>query len=120
MSTFTWTDEVVKMVVETYTSAVDAEVDYAGRSQVVAELAKELEVSVPAVRGKLVAEGVYVAKEKASADADTTSKEAYAKALSAIVGTELKSATNMTKRDLEAVVKYITTASNQADADAGK
>ena len=115
-----YTKEVVTQMVDRYQDAVGRGADYEARSKVVKELADELEVSVASVRSKLTAEKVYVAKAKQASNEDTsTSKEAYAKALSAIVGVELKSMTKATKADLKAVVDYITLASAQYDAENG-
>ena len=117
MTDSVYTKEVVADIVDRYEDAVGRGADYDERSAVVKELADELEVTVASVRSKLVAEKVYVAKAKAKTEDSGTSKDAYAKALSAIVGKELKSATKMTKVDLKAVVDYITLASAQAEAD---
>ena len=117
MTDSVYTKDVVADMVERYEDAVGRGADYDARSAVVAELADELDVTVNSVRAKLTAEKVYVAKAKAKTEDTVTSKEAYAKALSAIVGKELKSATKMTKVDLKAVVDYITLASAQAEAD---
>jgi len=56
-----YTDEVVEEMVADYKAAEDDE----ARSKVVAEWAKELEVSIPSVRTKLVSLGVYISKAKA-------------------------------------------------------
>ena len=117
MTDTVYTKAVVADAVERYTDVADA--TYEARTEVVKELAEEYGVSVASMRSKLVAERVYVAKEKAEGTSDSTSKDAYAKALSAIVGTELKSVTKATKADLKAIVDYITLASAVADADAG-
>lgn len=120
MSTVEYTAEVTEAVVTRYVASVEAGDTYAERSALVKEIADELGASEASVRGKLTAEKVYVGKEKAKAKgSDVTSKDAYVKALEAIVGTELKSLTKATKADLKAVVEYITTASDQADAEAG-
>ena len=119
MTDSVYTKDVVADIVERYEDAVGRGADYDARSAIVAELADELEVTVASVRSKLVAEKVYVAKAKTATEVGGTSKDAYAKALSAIVGTELKSATKMTKVDLKAIVDYITTASDRSDAEAG-
>ena len=119
MTDSVYTEAVVADIVERYEDAVGRGADYDARTAVVLELAGELKVSEASVRSKLVAEKVYVAKAKAASAADTTSKEAYAKALSAIVGTELKSVTKATKTDLKAIVDYITQASACRSADEG-
>ena len=116
MTDTVYTEAVVADVVERYTD-VTAE-SYETRTKMVEELAEEYGVSVASMRSKLVAEKVYVAKAKAEGS-DSTSKDAYAKALSAIVGVELKSVSKATKTDLKAIVDYITLASAVADADAG-
>ena len=114
-----YTKDVVADMVDRYEDAVGRGADYDARSAVVKELAGELDVSEASVRSKLVAEKVYVAKAKAEGTADGTSKEAYAKALSAIVGVELKSVTKATKADLKAIVEYIKTASDALNAEYG-
>ena len=118
MTDTVYTDTVVADVVERYEAVKDE--SYATRTAVVQELADEYGVSVSSMRSKLVNEKVYRAKEKATgATGAGTSKDEYARALSAIVGTELKSVTKATKADLKAIVDYITQASAQRDADAG-
>lgn len=117
MSDTVYTKEVVADAVERYLAVADE--DYNTRKAVVAELADEYGVSVASMRSKLVAERVYKAKETAKGDTSGTSKDEYVKALSAIVGTDLKSLTKATKADLKAVVDYITTASSQRDAEMG-
>ena len=118
MTDSVYTKDVVADMVERYEDAVGRGADYDARSAVVAELADELDVTVPSVRAKLVAERVYVPKAVAKTEDSGTSKEAYAKALEAITGATLKSATKMTKVDLKAIVDYIVTASAQAEAEA--
>jgi hypothetical protein len=115
-----YTEAVVADIVERYTDLVGRGAEYAERSALVAELADEFDVTVASLRSKLVAEKVYVAKAETKAEVGATSKEAYAKALSAIVGVELKSVSKATKADLKAIVDYVTTASAVADAEAGR
>ena len=112
-------------IVARYVEAVNAGADYDARTALVAELADELsveaeiDVSEGSVRSKLVSEGVYVSKVKAEKASDSNSKEAYGKALSAIVGTDVMSLTKGTKADLKAVVEYIKTASDALNAQYG-
>ena len=120
MATFEYTAELTAKVVGAYVEAVEAGADYATRTAVVKALADELETSEASVRSKLVSERVYVAKEATAKEKDTTSKEAYIKALEAIVGAKLKSFDKATKADIKVVVDYITVASAQADAEAGR
>jgi hypothetical protein len=117
MTDTVYTKDVVADVVARYEAVVGE--TYETRTAVVKELADEYGVSVASMRSKLVNERVYKAKEKAESDTSGTSKDEYVKALSAIVGVELKSMTKATKADLKAVVDYITVASAQRDADNG-
>ena len=117
MTDTVYTKDVVADVVARYEAVVGEA--YETRTAVVKELADEYGVSVASMRSKLVNERVYKAKEKAESDTSGTSKDEYVKALSAIVGVELKSMTKATKADLKAVVDYITVASAQRDADNG-
>jgi hypothetical protein len=120
MTKSVYTEAVVTDIVGRYTDLVGRGAEYAERSALVLEMADELEVSENSVRSKLTAEKVYVAKVEAKTEAGATSKEAYAKALSAIVGVELKSISKATKADLKAIVDYVTKASAVADAEAGR
>lgn len=121
--TVEYTKARTDVIVSAYVQAVASGADYDARSALVVELANELsaeaEVSVTegSVRSKLVSEGVYVGKAVSSNAG--TSKEAYVKALSAIVGKDVSSFEKATKTDLKAVVDYITTASSQKAADEG-
>jgi len=95
-----FTEVQVEKMVEDYT-AVLAE-DYETRSDVVKALAVEFGVTDNSVRGKLVAEEVYVGKEKAEAKAsDGSKKEDYRKAFEASFGMTLKTMDNMSKKELE-------------------
>ena len=117
MTDTVYTETVVADVVERYEAVKDE--NYATRTAVVKELAEEYGVSVQSMRSKLVNEKVYRAKEKAEASGAGTSKDEYVRALSAIVGTDVKSFTKATKADLKTVVDYITQASAVRDADMG-
>ena len=117
MNDTVYTDAVVADVVERYEAVADE--NYDTRTAVVKELADEYGVSVPSMRAKLVNEKVYRAKEKAEGTGAGASKDEYVRALSAIVGKDVKSFTKATKADLKVVVDYITTASAQRDADQG-
>ena len=117
MTDTVYTDTVVADVVERYEAVKDE--NYATRTAVVKELAEEYGVSVQSMRSKLVNEKVYRAKEKAEGTGAGASKDEYVRALSAIVGKDVKSFTKATKADLKVVVDYITTASAQRDADQG-
>ena len=119
MTDSVYTDAVVADMVSRYEDAVGRGADYDARTAVVKALAGELEVTEASVRSKLVAEKVYVAKVKASTADAGTSKEAYVKALSAIVGKDVKSFEKATKADLKFVVDYITQASACRSADEG-
>lgn len=117
MTDTVYTKDVVADIVARYVE-VTAE-DYDTRTKFVAELADEYGVSAASMRSKLVAEKVYVAKETAKSEGTGVTKDEYAKALSAIVGVELRSVTKATKADLKAIVDYITLASAVRDADMG-
>jgi hypothetical protein len=99
--------------------------DYDTRTALVQDIADELtatmkvEVSEASVRSKLVSMKVYVGKAKKESEVGATSKEAYVKALGAIVGTSVTSFEKATKADLKAVVDYITAASAARAADEG-
>ena len=98
-----FTEAQVENIVGTYTASVEAGDDYDARMDVVKQLADELEVSVPAIRGKLVAEKVYVKKEVAAKAAKAgVSKEDISKAFEASFGIKMPSMRNMTKKDLQA------------------
>lgn len=97
---FEFTDEIVKDVVSTYVEAVEAGVEYAGLRQIVAELAKEYKVSESRIQGKLVAEGVYVAKSAQKGEKGRT-KEEIAKAFSAVTGKDMESLANAKLKALE-------------------
>lgn len=119
MTDSVYTEAVVAEMVARYTDAVGRGADYDERTAVVKALADELEVTDASVRSKLVAEKVYVAKAKTTSADAVTSKEAYVKALSAIVGKDVKSFEKATKADLKFVVDYITQASACRSADEG-
>lgn len=114
-----FTDAQVDVMVGTYVAAVDEGADYAARTEVLKELAEDMDVSVNAIRGKLVAEKVYVgkeAKEKTEA-AKVGSKEDYRKAFEAATGKSLKSLENMTKKDLVTLWDYMVNTFDRAIAD---
>ena len=98
-----YTPEVITTLTADY---VGAEND-AQRAEVVKTFAQKLEVTVPSVRGKLVSEGVYIAKVKATTGSGT-SKDSFANAVRAMTGLELRSATKMTRNDLEALATFLT------------
>ena len=123
--TVEYTKARTAVIVERYVAAVEDGLDYDARTALVAELADELsgeakvDVTEGSVRSKLVSEGVYVGKTKVKTADTGTTKDAYVKALSAIVGKDVKSFEKATKADLKAVVDYITTASAVKAADEG-
>lgn len=116
-----YTADVVKNVVGRYVEAVEAGASYDERSALVAEIADELGVKAASVRQKLVAEKVYIAKEKAEGSKGTAgaSKAELAKAFGAIVGTDLASLEKASKADLQALWDYIVATSAQRDAENG-
>lgn len=110
-----YTKEVVEGLVARYREVI-AE-DYATRTERVKEMADELNVTVPSLRGKLVSEGVYVAQEpkvEANGVAGLT-KTDFIKALEAVTGKKLPSFAKATKKDVETVWNYIRDASIQAE-----
>jgi hypothetical protein len=116
-----FTDSQVDVIVGTYVAAVDEGADYAARDVILKELAEDMDVTVNVIRGKLVAEKVYVGKEaKAKSDAvKVGSKEDYRKAFEVATGKSLKSMENMTKADLVTLWDYMVNTFDQAVADAG-
>ena len=95
MKTVNWTPEVTAKAVEAYTNGTEIEA-----------IAKDLGKTVPSVRSKLVAEGVYVAKAAKTA-ANTTRKIEYVKALEALTGlTNLESLEKANREALEALTNY--------------
>jgi len=114
MTDAVYTKDTVASMVEAYKAVVAEAYDI--RTEVVADLAKNLGKSVPSVRSMLVREGVYVPKETVKSSA-TKSKEEYVKALEAISGEALPSFTKATKKDLEAFWGYIVKATDRHDAN---
>lgn len=115
-----FTDAQVDVIVGTYVAAVDEGADYAARAAVMAEMAEDMGVSINAIRGKLVAEKVYIGKastEKSEA-AKVGSKEDYRKAFEAATGKSLKSMENMTKKDLVTLWDYMVNTFDRVVADA--
>jgi len=101
--------------VGTYTAVVDE--DYAARTAVVKELSEEYEVSVNVIRSRLVAEGVYKAKEKGVASEKGKSKADVVKAFEAVSGKTLKSMEKMTAKDLNELWDWVVLSSARSDAD---
>lgn len=102
-----YTAEVLAGLVERYSAVMDEA--YEVRSKLVAEMADELGVTVPSLRGKLVSAGVYKSQEKAvEANGEKGLEKAdYIKALEALTGQKLTSFGNATKKDLRAVFEYV-------------
>jgi len=115
MSNFT-TQQTSHML-DTYNASKEA--DYATRSAVVKALAKEFEVTVPQVRGKLVAEKVYVPKAKPSATVNKVNKEDVITAMENVYGVELPSYKNASLRDLTAHWEAIVRMSQSVNAEMG-
>ena len=118
MSTEVYTPEVTADIVERYV-AVKGE-EYDARTAVVREIADELGVTEPSVRGKLTSEGVYVSKAPSKSEAEATvTKEALAGAIGTVMGTDVPSLAKASKADLEKVWNFLRTASDQFNADNG-
>ena len=95
----TLTKEQVDKLVGRYTSAVAEGLAYAERTALVEEMANETNVTKNVVIGVLVAEGVYVRKEKENTITEGT-KNDYADAFRAVTGKKMTSLENLTKKDL--------------------
>ena len=113
-----YTDEVTARVVARYNEVRDE--NYEVRTEVVAAIAEDLGVEATSVRGKLVAEKVYVAKAptKGTAGASVTKGE-LAKAVGAVVGADVPTLAKASKADLETLWDFLRTASDQFNADNG-
>ena len=118
MTDTVYTEDVTRDVVARYVDAVEAGATYDERTALVAEIAEELQVAATSVRGKLVAEKVYVAKT-AGNTRGTRTKADVVKALEAVTGVSLTSFEKATKADLEAMFTFIVTASDEFNADRG-
>jgi len=110
-----FTKDQVTNIVADYSDALDA--DYATRSAVVEMIAENFDVSVPVIRSRLVAEGVYKAKEK-TVGTSGKSKADIVKAFEAVSGKSLKSMEKMTIKDLNELWDWVVLASARSDADA--
>ena len=112
--------EAISVIVGEY-AAVAAE-DYDARTAVVKELADRYEVTENVIRGKLVAEGVYVKKEilNTSVQNKRVDKEAVSKAVEAFLGVKIKSVRNMTGKDLTAMWERLVELSDVKNAELGK
>lgn len=120
MSEHVYTETITESVVARYVNAVESGANYDERTQLVAEIARELGVEATSVRGKLVAEKVYVSKEATKGKRAVRTKEAVVEALEAVTGIdELGSFTKARKDELEALFNFIVTASDQFNADHG-
>lgn len=82
---------------------------YANGETPMKELALMFGKSEAAVRGKLVSEGVYVKKEKATSAASRSTKGEYVNAIRILTGlTGLDSLENANMKDLEKLSEYLT------------
>lgn len=116
-----FTKEQIATIVGTYEADAIGQ-DYDARTAVVADLADEFKVTVPVIRGVLVAEGVYVKKEAA------TGKVAVAKvnkgeivgAFEAAFGIKLPSMDKMTGKDLVVFWDRFVEMSEVRNANEGK
>ena len=117
-----FTESETAGIVGGYSDAVAAGFDYDQLVNEVKTIAKSFDVSVPVIRGVLVAAKVYVAKPKASPSTDNTAggmdKAAIVKAIGAIVGKDVPSFEKATKKDLTVFWDWMVLASNRSDADA--
>lgn len=106
----------LSVIVGTYEASAGEE--YEVRSAVMADLAAEFNVSVPSIRGILVSAKVYKAKPKSiAAGGRGATKAELAKGVGACVGKELPSLTNMTAKDLQALMDWIVLSSARVDAE---
>lgn len=114
-----YTAEVVKGMVDRYVSAVEAGANYDERVATVVAIAKELGLSAKQVQGKLVSEGVYKGKEKASTQgASGATKDEICNALSVVVGSDMSSLANANKVTLENLWKFFVDQSNSIEVRA--
>ena len=116
-----FTSEQTDTIVGTYQASVDAGDSYEDRSAVVADLAVQFDATINQIRGKLVSENVYVAKDTGKdtgAVAKVGTKEDYRKAFEAATGKDLRSMENMTRKDLETLWGWMINTFDRAVADA--
>ena len=102
MTTITYTAEQTSEMVAAYVATPTAET--------VATFAEKFGKTVKSVVAKLAREGVYKSPAKAKAKATTAGvarKDEIVLALELMVGVELKSFKDATKKDLEAVLAFI-------------
>jgi len=98
--TVTYTAEQTAELVAAYNASATAET--------VATFAEKFGKSVKSIVAKLAREGVYKSAAKAKATAATsTRKDEIVIALELMVGAELKSFENATKKDLEVLLAFI-------------
>jgi len=119
---YIYTDNDLDTIVGTYSASVEQGDDYAARDKVMQTLAAQFKSTVPSIRGKLNAEGVYVKKEVASTATGKTgaSKEEMTKAVEAMTGLKLPSMSNMTKKDLDKFLARFIEMSDIRNAEEGK
>lgn len=120
--TVKFTEAQVVEIVGTYVASRDAGDTYEERTTVVKELATKFKVTDNVIRGKLVAEDVYKKKEVAAKSAaKRIDKVALAKAIEAFCGgISLKSLTNMTAKDMQALWDRLVELSDVRNAEEGK
>lgn len=99
--TFEYTKEITENMVATYKEAIDGGQD--ARDAAVEDLAAQYGIKVAQVRGKLVREGVYVAKEKVRKAAQT--KDRLVAALALALDIDEEDLDTMTKATKNALVK---------------
>jgi hypothetical protein len=97
--TVTYTAEQTAELVSAYVASANAET--------VATFAEKFGKSVKSIVAKLAREGVYKSAAKEKAASTTTRKDEIVIALELMVGAELKSFENATKKDLEVLLAFI-------------
>ena|SRR3990167_5355196 len=96
------------------------EMDYATRSAKVSDLAVEMDVTVPVIRGILVNAKVYKARDRemdcATAAKAAVSKEELVKAFEAVTGQDLKGLNGASRKSLQAVWDYVVSMSDRQNS----
>lgn len=114
-----FTSEQVDVIVGTYTASAGE--DYDARTKVVEALAAQFKVPVASIRGKLVAEKVYIKKEVAAKSATKgVKKEELVAAVEASMGVKMPSMKNMSVKDLVIFWERFVEMSAVRDANEGK
>lgn len=113
------TEDQVTSLRDEYIAMVNAGADYDARQAFIEVTAKEMKVTVPTIRGKLVSEKVYVGKQKVdkSETGDSESKMDIVAALAAVSGKDMPSLAKASKKDLETLWNWIVLQSDRKAAD---